>query len=47
MSDGVNLFAKMNWLAHLYLSEPSAEFRVGNLLPDLTGADKLVDLPVP
>lgn len=24
----------MNWLAHLYLSEPEAEFRVGNLLPD-------------
>ena len=45
MSDGVNLFAKMNWLAHLYLSEPNAEFRVGNLLPDLTGADKLVALP--
>jgi acyl carrier protein phosphodiesterase len=25
----------MNWLAHLYLSEPSPEFRIGNLLPDL------------
>ncbi|OYW72651.1 MAG: hypothetical protein B7Z37_24170 [Verrucomicrobia bacterium 12-59-8] len=24
----------MNWLAHLYLSEPEVEFRVGNLLPD-------------
>lgn len=25
----------MNWLAHLYLSEPSIEFRLGGLLPDL------------
>lgn len=25
----------MNWLAHLYLSEPTAAFRIGNLLPDL------------
>lgn len=25
----------MNWLAHLYLSEPSVEFRLGGLLPDL------------
>ncbi len=25
----------MNWLAHLYLSEPSPAFRIGNLLPDL------------
>ena len=26
----------MNWLAHVYLSEPTGEFRLGNLLPDLT-----------
>ena len=25
----------MNWLAHLLLSEPSPEYRLGNLLPDL------------
>ncbi len=25
----------LNWLAHLYLSEPTPEFRLGNLLPDL------------
>jgi acyl carrier protein phosphodiesterase len=25
----------MNWLAHLFLSEPHPEFRIGNLLPDL------------
>jgi acyl carrier protein phosphodiesterase len=42
---GFNLRTKMNWLAHLYLSEPTPEFRVGNLLPDLTGADKLAALP--
>jgi acyl carrier protein phosphodiesterase len=35
----------MNWLAHLYLSEPNAEFRVGNLLPDLTSALHLKFLP--
>jgi acyl carrier protein phosphodiesterase len=35
----------MNWLAHLYLSEPNAEFRVGNLLPDLTSASHLKFLP--
>ncbi|HKV81229.1 MAG TPA: ACP phosphodiesterase [Candidatus Sulfotelmatobacter sp.] len=37
----------MNWLAHLYLSEPNAEFRVGNLLPDLTTASHLKFLPEP
>lgn len=37
----------MNWLAHLYLSEPNPPFRVGNLLPDLTSASKLVGLPEP
>jgi acyl carrier protein phosphodiesterase len=35
----------MNWLAHLYLSEPNAEFRVGNLLPDVTSASQLKFLP--
>jgi acyl carrier protein phosphodiesterase len=35
----------MNWLAHLYLSEPSAEFRVGNLLPDLLPIGELAYLP--
>ena len=35
----------MNWLAHLYLSEPTAEFRVGNLLPDLVGPPVLAGLP--
>lgn len=34
----------MNWLAHLYLSEPDAEFRIGNLLPDLTSAARLAGL---
>lgn len=37
----------MNWLAHLYLSEPNAEFRVGNLLPDLVSAAQLTGLPEP
>jgi len=35
----------MNWLAHLYLSEPNAEFRIGNLLPDLASAARLAGLP--
>jgi acyl carrier protein phosphodiesterase len=37
----------MNWLAHLYLSEPNAQFRVGNLLPDLTSVARLAFLPEP
>jgi len=37
----------MNWLAHLYLSEPNPQFRVGNLLPDLTSAAQLASLPEP
>lgn len=36
----------MNWLAHLFLSEPSAAFRIGNLLPDLVGPSALAGLPV-
>ncbi len=35
----------MNWLAHLYLSEPEVEFRVGNLLPDWVGPWELTGLP--
>jgi len=35
----------MNWLAHLLLSEPTPEFRVGNLLPDLLPASDLIRLP--
>ncbi|MDR3401844.1 MAG: ACP phosphodiesterase [Chthoniobacter sp.] len=35
----------MNWLAHLYLSEPTAAFRLGNLLPDLVSATALAGLP--
>jgi acyl carrier protein phosphodiesterase len=37
----------MNWLAHLYLSEPNPQFRVGNLLPDLASAAQLAFLPEP
>jgi acyl carrier protein phosphodiesterase len=35
----------MNWLAHLYLSEPSPAFRIGNLLPDLAAPSVLEPLP--
>lgn len=35
----------MNWLAHLHLSEPTAAFRLGNLLPDLLPARELAALP--
>jgi len=35
----------MNWLAHLHLSEPSAAFRLGNVLPDLIGPRELACLP--
>lgn len=35
----------MNWLAHLYLSEPSAAFQIGNLLPDLMPMSGLRHLP--
>ena len=34
----------MNWLAHLFLSEPKAEFRIGNLLPDLARPAELAHL---
>jgi acyl carrier protein phosphodiesterase len=35
----------MNWLAHLYLSEPTPAFRLGNLLPDLAPVSALAHLP--
>ena len=35
----------MNWLAHLLLSEPSHEFRLGNLLPDFLKAPSLQEVP--
>ena len=35
----------MNWLAHLLLSEPTPEFRVGNLLPDLLTREQIRQLP--
>jgi len=34
----------MNWLAHLFLSEPSPAFRIGNLLPDMVGHSALAGL---
>ena len=34
----------MNWLAHLYLSEPNAAFRIGNLLPDMVGPKVLAGM---
>ncbi len=37
----------MNWLAHLYLSDANAQFRVGNILPDLTSGARLAGLPEP
>jgi acyl carrier protein phosphodiesterase len=35
----------MNWLAHLYLSDPDPAFRIGNLLPDLLPGGSLPSLP--
>src|SRR5262245_50071081 len=35
----------MNWLAHLYLSEPEPAFRLGNLLPELIPAQPMASLP--
>jgi acyl carrier protein phosphodiesterase len=35
----------MNWLAHLYLSEPNPEFRLGNILADIARNESLVSLP--
>lgn len=36
---------QMNWLAHLYLSEPTAEYRLGNLLPDFARPSEFGPLP--
>ena len=36
----------MNWLAHLLLSDPTPEFRVGNVLADLLPIGQLRQLPV-
>lgn len=35
----------MNWLAHLLLSEPTPEFRLGNLLPDFVSPAEIAALP--
>jgi acyl carrier protein phosphodiesterase len=35
----------MNWLAHILLSEPTPEFRIGNILPDLLSANELRGIP--
>ncbi|MES2573174.1 MAG: ACP phosphodiesterase [Verrucomicrobiota bacterium] len=35
----------MNWLAHLLLSEPTPEFRLGSILPDLVPSAVLAALP--
>jgi hypothetical protein len=35
----------MNWLAHLFLSDPEPACRIGNLLPDFLSANVLAGLP--
>lgn len=35
----------MNWLAHIFLSEPDPCYRVGNLLPDLLYPSQLAAVP--
>ena len=35
----------MNWLAHLYLSDPNPASRIGNLLPDILPPASLAALP--
>ena len=35
----------MNWLAHLYLSDPEPACRIGNLLPDFIRAKVIAELP--
>ena len=35
----------MNWLAHLYLSEPSPAFLAGSILPDMVSMNVLAELP--
>lgn len=36
----------MNWLAHLFLSQPTGEHRLGNLLPDLVKGKERTGLDV-
>lgn len=36
----------MNWLAHLLLSEPTAAFRIGNMLPDMLRLSDLNAMPL-
>jgi acyl carrier protein phosphodiesterase len=36
----------MNWLAHIALSEPTPEFRIGNVLADLLQITEIRQLPV-
>jgi acyl carrier protein phosphodiesterase len=36
---------RLNWLAHVFLSEPDVEFRLGNLLADLVRGDDRIGLP--
>lgn len=35
----------MNWLAHVFLSEPNVEFQLGNLLADIVRRDQRTGLP--
>lgn len=35
----------MNWLAHVYLSEPDVEFRLGNLLADIVKGEQRRGMP--
>jgi acyl carrier protein phosphodiesterase len=35
----------LNWLAHVYLSEPNLDFRLGNLLADLVRGDERLNMP--
>lgn len=37
---------RVNWLAHLLLSEPTPGFRIGNLLPDLMNVADFESIPV-
>jgi acyl carrier protein phosphodiesterase len=36
---------RVNWLAHVFLSEPNVEFRLGNLLADLVRGDDRSRMP--
>jgi acyl carrier protein phosphodiesterase len=35
----------MNWLAHVFLSEPTTDFRLGNLLADLVRGEHRASMP--